>query len=609
MTRENQSFSFKSAMHKAVSKKAAGIFQRAIALHRQGELDAARPLYEKVLNLHPNLADATHLLGVLYGAQGQSRKARELISTAISANPDVPAYFYNLAVVLEELSENGGASENYSKAIALDPNYADAWSKLADLQRRAGNLTGASESYQRVLAIDPRDLVAWSNMAGVFVSMGEVEDALFCYRTAVQLAPSSPILFSNLLFALNYDQTTSLADHVEQHRKFGEMLKQLHADLTPPRPRLRGSDEPLRLGLVSGDFRNHPVGYFLENVLRHLDKKKFAIFLYPTINQTDAASDRFRSMVGRWTPIQGLDDEAAAEIVRGDGVDILIDLAGHTGNNRLGVFARRPSPLQVSWLGYFATTGLTEVDYILVDSHLCEPADQRFFSEKLWFLPDTRLCFTPPADDLEVGSLPALANGFITFGSFNNLAKINAVVLRLWSRVLAAVPGARLLMKAEGLSDAAVRQRLLEAFSAHGVSAERLSFEGWSGRKDYLAAYQRVDLALDPFPFTGGTTSFEALWMGVPFVTLRGDCMVSRQGVSILANLDMADWIAADEDDYLACAVRHSAAPGRLAQVRQGLRQRMLASPLCDASAFAANLGGALTSMWADHAALAVTAD
>lgn len=608
MTRVNQGFSFKSAMQKAVSRKAAGIFQRAIALHQQGELGAARQLYEKVLHLHPNFADATHLLGVVYGALGQSQKARELISTAISANPDVPVYYYSLGVVLEDLRENGGASDSYSKATTLDPDYADAWSKLAYLQRRAGNFTGAVESYQRVLAIVPCDVAAWSNMANVFTMMGEIEDALFCYRTALKVVPGSPLLYSNLLFVSNYDEAISVVDQFEQHRKFAELVAVPNAETQHSR-RLPSGEQRLHVGFVSGDFRNHPVGYFLENVLNQLDREKFSISLYSTISQTDETSTRLRALGDRWVSIAGLEDEAASGIIRDDRIDILVDLAGHSGHNRLGVFARRPAPLQIAWLGYFATTGLAAIDYIVVDPLICEPADQGFFTEKLWFLPQTRLCFTPPSSAVDVSQLPALRNGFVTFGSFNNLAKLNSAVLRLWSRVLAAVPGSRLLMKAEGLSDAAVRARLVEAFSEHCIAAGRLEFEGWSDREGYLAAYRQVDLALDPYPFTGGTTSFEALWMGIPFVTLRGDRMVSRQGVSILGNLGMADWIAADEDGYVAMAVEHSANLAKLAQLREGLRQRLLASPLCDAAAFAANLGEALTGMWAEHATPAVIAD
>lgn len=596
MTQRHQRLGLRSESQKALSKKVLATLQQAVALHNRGDLSAAQALYEKVLATNPGVPDAMHLLGTLHGAQGRSEQARSLIERAIKANPGVAAYHHNLGVVLESLADLDSAAESLVKATVLSPRYVDAWDKLAGVQVRLGKFADAIESYQRVLELAPRDVCAWSNLAGVFTITGEVENALFCYRTALQIDPNSPIINSNYLFTSNYDETASSSAHYELHRKFGELLEaRPGAPALPPNPSPPGAK--LRLGFVSGDFRHHPVGFFLESVLSQLDRDRFSIFLYPTIDQQDEVSQRFRALSERWTSLWGLDDDAAAALINDDQIDILVDLAGHTGNNRLGIFARRPAPVQVTWLGYFATTGLSAIDYILVDSHLCAPDDQRFFSEKLLFLPRTRLCFTPPDVDLDVNPLPALTNGVVTFGCFNNLAKLNAQVIRTWSAVLVAVPGARLLIKAQGLSDVSVRERLATAFAEHGVGAERLLFEGWTDRRTYLAAYHQVDIALDPYPFTGGTTSVEALWMGVPVLTLCGDRMVSRQGGSMLANLQLGEWIAPTEEAYVSSAARYAADLPVLSQLRQTLRPRLLASPLCDARSFARDLAGAFLVM------------
>jgi predicted O-linked N-acetylglucosamine transferase (SPINDLY family) len=284
--------------------------------------------------------------------------------------------------------------------------------------------------------------------------------------------------------------------------------------------------------------------------------------------------------------------------VREDAIDILVDLSGHTGGNRLRLFARKPAPVQVTWLGYVATTGLQAMDYILCDRYLAPVNESDHFVEKPWYLPNTRLCFTPPQDEIVVGALPALTKGRVTFGCFNNLTKMNDAVVALWAQVLHAVPGSRLFLKSKQLNDPSLQRATLSRFAARGVAADRLALEGASSRAGYLAAYNRVDIALDPFPFTGGTTSVEGLWMGVPLITKRGDRFVAHQGESILHNVGLPEWIATDNDAYVAIAVARAADLSSLAALRVKLRSRLLASPLCDAPLFARNLEAAFRGMW-----------
>jgi predicted O-linked N-acetylglucosamine transferase (SPINDLY family) len=294
----------------------------------------------------------------------------------------------------------------------------------------------------------------------------------------------------------------------------------------------------------------------------------------------------------------GKSNEAAAQLIHSDAVHVLMDLSGHTAGTRLPVFAWKPAPLQVSWLGYFATTGVTEIDYFIADPWVLPETEEPYFTEKIWRLPETRLCFTPPDVNVEVSPLPALSNGYITLGCFNNLAKMNDDVVALWARILESIPDSRLLLKAGQLKESSALQNTINRFAAHGIDANRLILEGPESREQYLAAYHRVDIALDPFPYPGGTTSVEGLWMGVPILTLAGERFLSRQGVGILMNAGLPEWIATDTDDYFIRAISHAADLQRLSDLRGRLRPQILASPIFDAPRMARNFEAALRGMW-----------
>jgi predicted O-linked N-acetylglucosamine transferase (SPINDLY family) len=412
------------------------------------------------------------------------------------------------------------------------------------------------------------------------------------------LKPDYVEAYSNYLLAVqylpNYSREQLLADHMAFAERFEMPLRQQwQLAAKPERVQRR-----LKVGFVSGDLHNHPVGFFLEGVLRHIDRQLIDVTLYSSNDAADVLTERLRALGFTWTALTAMSDADAAERIRADKIDILVDLAGHTGYHRLLVFARKPAPLQVAWLGYWATTGLRSIDYILCDRY-CVPADEaRFFVEQPWYLPNTRLCFTAPPDNIAVLPLPALQSGQITFGCFNNLAKMTDAIVALWARILHGITNARLLLKSAALGDSVMRQTVLARFAAQGIGAERLQLESFSARADYFSSYQRVDIALDPFPFTGGTTSIEGIWMGVPMITRRGDRMVAHQGESILHNLGLPEWIASDDDAYVRLAIMHAADLAALAELRMQLRQRLLASPLCNAPQFALNLVSALQQMW-----------
>jgi predicted O-linked N-acetylglucosamine transferase (SPINDLY family) len=324
------------------------------------------------------------------------------------------------------------------------------------------------------------------------------------------------------------------------------------------------------------------------------------VFAYETSQRKDALNERLRRVAHQWrdASFAKLNDEALANLIRADGIDILIDLAGHTAKNRLPAFAWKPAPVQVSWLGYFATTGLDSIDYILADRWVLPAEEEAYFVEKPWRLPDAYYCFSPPDEAVEVAPLPTGQTGMVTFGCFNNPNKLNIEVIALWARVLNAVADSQLFLKYKGYEGITLNRQISEQFARFGIAPERLRFEGRSPRDEYLAAYHHVDIALDPFPYSGGTTSIEGLWMGVPVLSMRGQRFISHQGETILHNAGLPEWIASDEDDYVAKATAFAGDANALAKMRAGLRERLLSSPLCDAPRFARNFEDAMRGMW-----------
>lgn len=412
--------------------------------------------------------------------------------------------------------------------------------------------------------------------------------------------PDSLEAHGNLLFIHNYQSDQPAGKLLAEARRFGDLVARKarpYSDWS----NTRDPDKCLRVGLVSGDLRNHPVGYFIESVLAALASQaagRLELIAYSNHFHGDALTARIKAHCHGWRSAVGISDEILARRIRDDGIDILIDLSGHTAHNRLSLFAWKPAPVQASWLGYFATTGVAAIDYLIADHWTLPESDEAHFTEKIWRLPETRLCFTPPDVDIDTAPLPALDSGFVTFGCFNNLTKLNDQVVALWSRVLNAVPNSRLYLKARQLEEASVRESIVNRFAVHGIAVGRLTLEGSDTRAAYLAAYHRVDITLDPFPFPGGTTSAESLWMGVPVLTLTGDRFISRQGVGLLMNAGLPEWVAADADDYVARAVQHAGDLQRLASLRTGLRQQVLTSPLFDAARFAIHFEAALRGMW-----------
>jgi predicted O-linked N-acetylglucosamine transferase (SPINDLY family) len=576
------------------------------ALWAQGKLVAAAGSLEKGLSLMPDFAEAHSNLGLLYHALGKRDAAVDRFRRALALKPDFTWAHCNLGNVLQAQGNLPAAIESYRAALALKPDHVEAWVNLGNAQNAQDNVDAAVESYRKALAIAPDMAVACVNIGAPLQAQGNLDAAADSFRKALSLKPDFADAHSGLLFVLSFHPGYSPAQRLAEARRYGAGVtararphERWHVD---PNARV-DAGTPLRVGLVSADLRSHPVGFFVESILAHLDPARIELVAYPTLPQEDETTARMKPRFAAWNSLVDLGDEAAAARIHADGIHVLVDLAGHTAHNRLPIFAWKPAPVQASWLGYFATTGVPAIDYLLADRVSVPASHREQFSEAIWYLPDTRFCFTPPADStrLQPAPLPAARSGCITFGCFQNLLKLNDAVLAVWGRILAALPDARLRLQSGQMRYPAAQTRLRDRLRRFGIAPERVTMVGNVPREEYLKAHADVDIILDTFPYPGATTTCEALWMGVPTLTLAGDTLVSRQGASLLACAGLDDWIAADEDDYVARAVAHAGDVDRLARLRSALRPAVLASPLFDAPRFARNLEAALHGMWEEQ--------
>lgn len=563
-----------------------------------GQTEAAEAAYRLALELRPDYAEAACNRGRMLlrlGRPGESEKASR---RALALRPDLGDARINLAVAQQRQGHNAAAEETIRAALASDSGDATLHRFLGVLRRRQGDLAGAESALRQALALDPSLAEAHDGLAGVRLDQGRLDAAEAGFRRALDLRADDAQIHSNLLLCLNY-RATDAAALFAAHRAWAKRHAPAAALPTPAAP--RPSPRRLRLGYLSGDFRRHSVAYFLEPLLAHHDRARFDIFCYATNEDPDEVTDRLRASAGHWRWVSGLDDAQLANRIRADDIDILIELSGHTAGNRLGALRYRPAPVQVSWCGYPNTTGMTAIGYRVVDAITDPPGAEARASESLARLPGGFLCYRAPPEAPAPAPLPAQANGYATFGSFNNLRKVTPETVALWAVLLRRAPRARLLLKARSLADRDTARRLHAMFADHGIDAGRVALRGpVAGLAAHLAAYAELDIALDPFPYNGTTTTCEALWMGVPVVTLAGDRHAGRVGASLLTRVGLVDCIAADGGDYVDIALRLATDVPALAARRAGLRQRMQGSPLCDAAAFTADMEAAFEHMWRD---------
>lgn len=568
-----------------------------MVLKGQDRLEEAKGAIQRALSIKPSYAEAIYNLANIYLALGQLESAVEQFRQAILINPDYADAYNNLGNALKEQDRIELAIENYKHAIALNPEHAIACNNLGIILRNQGRVAAAEEMAQRALHIQPDFADAYNTLGNIRSWQGKPADALKMYQKALELSPDHVTAHSNLLMMMHYlprysaeDLLTSAKDWNSRHTRQASRL--------PPPANLPDPKRCLRIGYVSGDFCSHPVGFFIEAVLSHHDKTQHEIFCYYNSNNHDSVTARLQKSADHWRFIAGQSDQAVADRIRQDAIDILVDLSGHTRDHRLLAFSRRPAPIQVTWMGYFATTGLAAMDYIIADRFVIPPEEERYYTEQVERLPYSYLCFTAPDLPISVAPLPALSQGAVTFGCFNNPAKITSEVIACWSRLLHALPDARLNLKYKFFADGAVIKYFQSAFVGHGIDTERIRFSGQSPRDEYLASYNEVDIGLDPFPFSGCTTTVEALWMGIPVITLRGDRFASHMGESIMKNLDLHECVADSQDAYIEKAIALAADLPRLADLRSRLRSRLMNSPLCDGVVFTRDLEAVYRKMW-----------
>lgn len=516
---------------------------------------------------------------------------------AATPSPDQSLAYYNMGNAFLAQGRLDAAIEGFRGALKFRPDYAEAHNNLGAALLTQGHLAEAVECFQKALAFKPDYVKALSNQGNALQELGQLAEAIESHRQALLFQPDFAEAHTNLLFALGTHCSGTPAEYLEEAHHYGTSVT---ARAHPFTHWATSTGQPLRVGLVSGDLSAHPVGYFLESLLAHLNPSRIELIAYSTSPHQDDLTARIRPYFAAWHTISALNDEAAARKIHGDEIQVLVDLAGHTAHNRLPIFAWKPAPVQVSWLGYFASTGVPGIDYLIADPVSVPESHRAHFSETVWYLPDTRLCFTPPTPVGEQipAPLPALRNGHVTFGCFQNLAKINDAVLALWGRIFQALPQARLRLQNRQMGSAPERALLLQRLEQAGIAADRISLHGAVDRPAYLAAHAEVDIILDTFPYPGGTTTCEALWMGVPTLTLAGDRLLARQGASMMACAGLPDWIAQNEEDYLARAQALASNLHQLAQLRSALRQQVLASPLFNSPRFALQLENALLGMW-----------
>ncbi len=556
----------------------------------QGRYDAAVDSYQTALRLQPSLTEAHANIGVALQLQGKIPAAIEHFRETLAAKPDHASTHANLGGALLSLSRYEEAAVHARRAIELQPRLAEGHLALGVALQGIKRHDESVACFRRAIELNPRLAPAHDNLGVILRQLGLLDVALPCYRRALEIAPNFSSALSNYLYALQYHPQVTLAQlasaHAEYEQRFAAPLTQAS---TPPQ--LHGSvDRPLRVGLISPDFGTHPVGRLLIRAVEHLDRAQIETVCYNDRRVADPLTARFRSAASAWREIAGLNDAQVAERIRADRLDMLIELTGHTASNRLLVLARRCAPIQLTYLGYEGTTGLSAIDFILADRHTIPVESEPHYRERVVRLPDSYLCFDPPSEAPAVNSLPALGNGFITLGCCNNPCKINDRVIAAWSEILRRLPTARLKLKYGGLLEPSALDRLRRGFEQHGVDVRRLEFAGKSPYGEYLAAYHAIDLALDPFPFSGGMTTCEALWMGVSVVTLAEETFASRHGLSYLSAAGLADTVATSVEQYVECAVRWASDVPRLAARRVEQRARVAASPLCDGPRFAAAL-------------------
>lgn len=577
------------AFRSALQRMTHPIFHNrlGIVLCQVGKLREAVNEFEAALKLAPAFIEARSNLGMTLVHLGSIDTGMSAIRQSISLQPDHADSWQTRASALYALGDTPATAIASGRALSLVPSHGPALALRALSARQLGQLAEAATMSRRAAALDPKQAEILETAAILLRDLGRSEEAVTMLRRGLVLDDGNAALRAVLIMCLNYVPAATPGDLLVESQKWaGKHAVRSDGRRTPSPP----SGLPLRVGLVSGDFFRHPVGYFLDPVLPKIDRSRIKLVAFSTRSGSDEFTARLRKSMDSWHDISTLDDETAFELIVSESIDILVDLSGYTAGGRLRLFSLRPAPVQVAWMGYFGTTGLPAIDWIIADRQVIPPEAERWYSERVLSMPDSYICYGPPASAPPVAASPSERKGYVTFGCCNTPAKITSGAIALWAEILREVANSRLLLKGSAFETKEARHHFTRAFSAHGIDDERLVYEGWSSYEEFLDVYGRIDVALDPFPFCGGLTTLETLWMGVPMVSLAGDRFAGRQSLSYLTTIGRADLCVKTKENYAALATELAKDGERRRRLRLSLRADMAASPLLDGARFARNL-------------------
>ncbi len=563
-----------------------------------GKLAEAVAAYARALALAPDQPGLTTNLGVAQLLLGRVQEAGESFQASLNRDASDVEALFNLGVVRHEQGRFEEATACFRRVQELSPEYPGIHTNLGILLHLQGEIGAAVECFANEVQGNAPSAKAYNNLGAARQDQGRLEDAMACYRAALELEPDYASARSNVLVAMQYRSGITLdglaTAHAEFEREHAAPLraewKQQAFDFDPERC--------LRIGFISPNFCQHPVGHFVIHAVENLDRERFQAVCYSDRPVYDELTQRFAAASSLWRETRTLTDAGLAEQVRADRIDILFDLAGHTAKNRLLVCARRAAPVQITWADYVGTTGLAAMDYLLADRYEVPSEAEAFYTERILRMPNGYVCYDSPAYAPAVSPLPAMTQGLVTFGSFNYRPKISLEIVAAWAKILQQVPMSRLVLKNRGMNDVTVSGPLMAEFAKRGIDPQRIELQGWSPHAALLAEYQRVDVALDTFPYNGGLTTCEALWMGVPVITCSGETFASRHGLSHLSNAGLTETITSNLDQYVQVAMSLASDLPRLKELRSGLRSRMAASTLCDGRRFAQDLMKILREAW-----------
>lgn len=577
------------------------LVKKALALgvssYQSANFPQAKSLFQKVLQLDDNNFYALHFLGIILLQEHNYKIAHLLLVKAQSLKPKDAEVAHHLGLAFKGLGDANKASYCFAKAVKLQPSLAVAHLGYADVVSSMGRYEEAIKAYKTALKYEPTLVKAHNNLGSIYRKRSELLKAISCYQAAYDVDPSRLDIFSNILMCMASEPSVSSEEYLLKAQVYGEAARAKVEPYTEW-PLLEKRDKPkIRVGLVSGDLRKHSVAYFLKSWIDKLDNSKVELLAYSNYSDEDEVTEELKSCFTKWNKITHRSDSDVAQTIYDDRVNILIDLSGHTAHNRLPLFAWKAAPIQVSWMGFFASTGVAEIDYFIGDRWNFPDSIASSYVEKPWRL-NTSGCFFPPDTGGDVGDLPALKNGYITFGCFHKITKLNDNVVALWSKILNQNESSRLVIKDTVFYDAATQQNIKDRFASFGVDPAQIDCELGETRDLYFDAYKRIDIGLDPFPFNGGTVSLESLWMGVPYISLFGDDRISRRGGAVLYKAGLDQFVASTEGDYLTIANSVCADLVSLSRVRNGLREKVKESKLYNGALMAKDLESAFSDMW-----------